>query len=116
QMMSNNFLQFIFTTVFSLVVVAIYSWEVALMLFTLYPIYVYLTFRSSSTWQKYQKEKNHNYDIASGRFAESIGQVKVVKSFLQETNELKFFTRHTDKAVQINRPQSKFWHTKDVQR
>jgi ATP-binding cassette subfamily B protein len=116
QMMSNNFLQFIFSTIFSLFVVAIYSWQVAVMLFALYPIYVFMTFRSSGTWQKYQTEKNHHYDIASGRFAESIGQVKVVKSFLQEVGELKFFRRHTEKAVQINRPQSKFWHVKDVQR
>jgi len=38
QMMSNNFLQFIFSTLFSLIAVAYYSWPVALMLFTLYPI------------------------------------------------------------------------------
>ncbi len=31
QMMSNNFLQFIFSTIFALVVVAFYSWQVALM-------------------------------------------------------------------------------------
>lgn len=116
QMMSNNFLQFIFSTIFSLIVVAIYSWQVALMLFALYPIYVFMTFRSSGIWQKYQSEKNLNYDIASGRFAEAIGQVKVVKSFLQEPGEIKFFRRHTSKAVAINRPQSKFWHVKDVQR
>jgi ATP-binding cassette subfamily B protein len=36
QMMSNNFLQFIFGTVFALVVVAIYSWQVALLLLMLY--------------------------------------------------------------------------------
>lgn len=91
QMMSNNFLQFIFSTVFSLVVVAIYSWEVAIMLFMLYPIYVYMTFKSSSTWQKYQSQKNKNYDIASGRFAEAIGQVKVVKSFFARKTRIEVF-------------------------
>src|ERR1035438_321260 len=40
QMLSNNFLQFIFSTVFSLIIVAYYSWPVALMLFTLYPIFI----------------------------------------------------------------------------
>lgn len=116
QMMSNNFLQFIFTTVFSLAVVAYYSPEVALMLFALYPIYIWMTFRSSSTWQKYQKKKNLHTDIASGRFAEAIGQVKVVKSFIQEKRELKFFDKHMQTVVNTNKPQSKFWHTKDVQR
>jgi ATP-binding cassette subfamily B protein len=116
QMMSNNFLQFIFSTIFSLAVVAWYSWEVALMLFALYPIYVWMTFRSSSTWQKYQTKKNHHFDVSAGRFAEAISQVKVVKSFIQEKHELAFFNSHTQKSVDINRPQSRFWHMRDVER
>ncbi len=116
QMMSNNFLQFIFSTVFALIVVSIYSWQVALMLFALYPIYIWLTFRSSSTWQKYQAKKNLHTDIASGRFAESISQVKVVKSFIQEKRELLFFDKHMEKVVKTNQPQSKFWHKRDIQR
>ncbi len=116
QMMSNNFLQFIFSTIFSLIVVAIYSWQVALMLFSLFPIYIYMTFRTSNKWQKWQGEINNESDIATGRFAESVGQVKVVKSFVQEAREMKFFNRHMSSIVRITKPQSKFWHTKDVQR
>lgn len=116
QMVSNNFLQFVFSTVFSLVVVAYYSWQVALMLFALYPIYVWMTFKSSGKWQKYQAKKNLHEDIATGRFAESIGQVKVVKSFNQEAHELKFFGRHMKTIIDTNRPQSKFWHVQDVRR
>lgn len=116
QMMSNNFLQFIFSTVFSLIVVAIYSWQVALMLFSLFPIYIYMTFRTSNKWQKWQGEINTQSDIATGRFAESVGQVKVVKSFVQEARELSFFNRHMSNIVKTTKPQSKYWHTKDVQR
>lgn len=116
QMMSNNFLQFIFTTIFSLIVVAYYSWQVALLLFALYPIYVWLTFRSSGKWQGYQAKKNLHEDIATGRFAEAVSQVKVVKSFNQESNELKFFGRHMKTIINTNRPQSKFWHIQDVRR
>ncbi|CAN5457411.1 ATP-binding cassette domain-containing protein [soil metagenome] len=116
QMMSNNFLQFIFGTLFSLIIVAYYSWEVALMLFLLYPIFIWMTVRTSNTWQKYQEKKNEHSDIASGRLAEAVGQVKVVKSFIQEKRELSFFSRHARAMVDINRPQSKFWHKKDVQR
>jgi len=116
QMMSNNFLQFIFSTIFSLIVIALYSWPVALLLFSLYPIYIWLTVKTSNTWQEYQADKNKHYDISSGRFAEAIGQVKVVKSFNQEKHELRFFKRHTQRAVEINKPQSKFWHVRDVRR
>ena len=116
QMMSNNFLQFILTTVFSLAVVAYYSWSVALLLFTLYPIYIWLTVRSSNKWQEYQAKKNLHADIASGRFAEAIGQIKVVKSFMQEKGELRFFNKRLLTVVNTNKPQSKFWHVRDVRR
>lgn len=116
QVVSNNFLQFLFSTIFSLGIVAYYSWQVALMLFMLYPVFIWLTTRSSGTWQNYQKRINEEQDVASGRFAEAISQVRVVKSFLQERRELRFFGRHYDKAVDTTHPQSRYWHTQDIKR
>lgn len=116
QMMSNNFLQFIFSTVFALIVIAIYSWPVALLLFLLYPTYIWLTAKSSGKWQDYQTTINHNRDVAAGRFAEAVSQVKVVKSFVQEKHELSFFKRHYDRIVNTAKPQSKHWHVNDVNR
>lgn len=114
--MSNNFLQFIFSTILSLGVVAYYSWPVALMLFTLYPIFIWLTVRSSDRWQKWQGEINARGDAGKGRFTEAISQVKVVKSFIQEKRELTFFKRQADAAVKLTQPQSRYWHVKDVRR
>ena len=115
-MMSNNFLQFIFSTIFSLVVIAFLSWPVALLLGSLYPIYIWLTARSSTTWQDYQKEKLESYDIASGRFAEAVNQMKVVKSYNQEKRELRFFNINLKNMVKVNKPQSIFWHKEDIKR
>jgi ATP-binding cassette subfamily B protein len=92
------------------------SWQVGLMLFILYPIFIWMTVRSSSTWQEYQTKKNENVDIASGRFAEAISQVKVVKSYGQEKRELGFFGRHFGNLVKLTKPQSKYWHIQDVKR
>jgi ATP-binding cassette subfamily B protein len=116
QMWSNNFLQFIFSTILSLAIVAYYSIPVAILLFTLYPIFILMTIKASGTWQGYQAKINKNNDIASGRFAESIGQIKVVKSFIQEKREIAFFQKHVDNVIKLTKPQSKFWHTKDVTR
>lgn len=113
-MLSNNFLQFIFSTVFSLIIVFHYSWQVGLMLLTLYPIFIYLTTRTSQRWQGYQKTINHEQDVASGRFAEAIGQVKVVKSYLQEKRELMLFDSHFATAVKTTYPQSQYWHRQDI--
>lgn len=116
QMMSNNFLQFIFSTIFALAVVAYYSIPVALMLLSLYPIFIWLTVRTSGKWQKYQAKINKNFDISSGRFAEAISQIRVVKSFVQEKVELNFFKKHMNIAVDTTKPQSKYWHSRDVGR
>ncbi len=116
QMFSNNFLQFIFSTVFTLIIVAYYAWPVALMLATLYPIFIWMTAKTSNKWQKYQKEINEDLDVASGRFAESVSQVKVVKSFIQEVRELKFFDKKLEHAVETVKPQSQYWHRQDNKR
>ncbi|MEO6761066.1 MAG: ABC transporter ATP-binding protein [Candidatus Saccharimonadales bacterium] len=115
-MLSNNFLQFIFSSIFALIIVTHYSWQVALMLFGLYPIYFVMTVLTSRKWKDYQKQKNESLDVSSGRFAEAIGQVKVVKSFNQEAHEIKFFRSYMNRFVDINRPQSRYWHGWDFWR
>ncbi|MDQ5972224.1 MAG: ATP-binding cassette, subfamily bacterial [Patescibacteria group bacterium] len=115
-MWSNNFLQFIFSTIFALGIIAYYSWPIAILLASLYPIYIYMTVKTSGKWQKYQAKINLNTDIASGRFAESISQIKVVKSFIQEKRELSFFSKYYDTIVKTVQPQSHLWHKRDVQR
>jgi ATP-binding cassette subfamily B protein len=116
QMMTNNFLQFIFSTILSLVIVFYISWEVGIMLAVLYPLFVWMTVRTSSTWQEYQTKKNKHFDYANGRFAESITQVKVVKSYGQQTRELSFFSKHFSSVLKLTKPQSAYWHKQDIKR
>ncbi len=115
-MLSNNFLQFIFSTIFALIVVAHYSPPVALMLLSLYPIYIWMTTRTSGKWLSYQKKINQHRDIAAGRFAEAINQIKAVKSYIQEKRELEFFSRHYKTVVDTEKPQTRLWHVSDVRR
>lgn len=115
-MFANNFLQFVVATIFALGITARYSWLVALQLATLYPIFIFMTIKTSSKWQKWQGERNHALDTALGRFAESISQVKVVKSFVQEKRELSFFGKYMTTFVSKGRPQSRFWHNRDSER
>lgn len=113
---ANNFFQMLLTMLFTLVVVAYFSWEVALLLFVIYPIFMVLTAATSKRWQKFEQEKNQHVDIASGRFAESVSQIKVVKSFIQERRELSLFSDRFARTIGITRKQSKLWHRMDVWR
>jgi len=116
QTVTNNMLQFLFSTIFSLIIVFIYSWQVGVLLLIIYPVYVALTFKSSKKWQDYQEKKNKYSDIASGRFIESINQIKVVKSFIQESRELSFLDKNLKKVIKVNTPQSIYWHRRDAVR
>lgn len=115
-MFANNFLQFLLTTVFTLVIVARYSWVVALLFAALYPIFLWLTSRTSQRWQVYQQDINEASDIASGRFAEVVSEIKVAKSYTSEATEVRFFKRMLKKTISITFPQSKLWHTQDAYR
>lgn len=116
QVLSNNFLQFIVSTVFTLIIVFHFSWQVGLMFLVIYPIFIYMTTRTSGKWREYQHKINEQQDIAVGRFSEAIGQVKVVKSYLQEEREHRLFSFHFGKMVETTYPQSKLWHGRDVWR
>lgn len=115
-MFANNFMQFLLTTFFTLFVVARYSVLVAVLFASLYPIFLYITGRTSKKWQKYQKEINDASDIASGRFAEVVSEIKVTKSYTSERAESTFFKKMLRKTIKTTVPQSKLWHREDVYR
>ena len=115
-MFSNNFLQFLLTTVFTLIIVARYSLVVAFLFAILYPIFLWLTGKTSAKWQVYQQDINEASDIASGRFAEVVSEVKVTKSYTSESAEISFFKRMLKKTIATTYPQSKLWHSQDTYR
>lgn len=114
--LSNNFIQFFLTTIVTLVTIGFYSWPIALLLLILFPLYIYITSLSSKAWQKYQKGINQNRDVANGRFVESIGQIRVVKSYVQELGELSFFKKRRQAIEDEARKQSTQWHYYDLLR
>lgn len=115
-MFANNFFQMLLTTIITLVVVWFYSWQLALLVLVMYPLFLWLTAITSKKWQKLQTAKNLETDIASGRFAEVVTQIKVVKSYVQEKLEHRHFRRRYHATVKLTRTQSNYWHRMDVAR
>ncbi len=107
---ANNLLQMLITIVISLGVMIWYSWPLAVLIVILIPLYLYITSKTSVKWQAYEKEKNTHYDIASGRFAEVIGQVRLVKSFNTQSSERSSFADRFSQMIGITRKQSSYWH------
>lgn len=113
KMFSNMFVTMMITAVAVLVISAWYYWPLALLLLIAYPLYLWLTALTSRKWQRLEGRKNEHVDIASGRFAEVVGQIRVVKSFARESRELSHFTEHFGETVQLTQAQSRHWHTMD---
>lgn len=116
KMFSNMIVTMLITTVAVLIISAWHYWPLAVLLAITYPLYLWLTTLTSRRWQHIERQKNEHVDIASGRFAEVIGQIKVVKSFVREKRELDHFTSHFDETVELTEEQSKHWHRMDVLR
>lgn len=115
-MFANNFFQMILTIIITVGIVLSYSWQLAILVVVMYPLFMWLTALTSKKWQKLQEQKNHHTDVASGRFAEVIAQMKVVKSYIYENREYKHFAKHFMKTVTLTDEQSRYWHKMDVVR
>lgn len=115
-MFANNFFQMILTIVITVGIVLSYSWQLAILVVIMYPLFMWLTALTSKKWQKLQEKKNFHTDVASGRFAEVIAQMKVVKSYVYENREYRYFAKHFVKTVTLTDEQSRYWHKMDVVR
>lgn len=114
QSFANNFFSTLIQVAAVLAITAWYYWPLAVLLAALFPVYMWLTALTSKRWQKFEKDKNEQIDVANGRFAEVIGQIKITKSFVAEPRELKDFARHYGKYVSTTQPQSRWWHSMDT--
>ncbi len=110
---ANSFFTTLMTVVAVLIISAIYSPWLALLLAIVFPVYLWLTALTSKRWQRLEGQKNEQIDLAGGRFTEVVGQIRVVKSFVQELRELTIFGRRYASTVEDTRDQSRHWHWMD---
>ncbi len=110
QFFSNNLLQMLLTMAITVVILGWYSWPLMVLFLLLIPANLYVTSLTSTKWQKYESQKNTHFDYASGRFAEVVAQMRLVKSFGAERRELCKFDHEVGQMVGLNRRQSRWWH------
>ena len=116
QAFANSFVGFFLTSAVTVVIMAYYAWPIALLLAFLFPFYIWLTALSSRSWQRRQNFINKNVDATKGRFVESVGQIRVVKSFVQEAREYNFMSFNFKNILGDTKKQSREWHWYDIAR
>ncbi len=114
--MLNNFLPFLVSTIITLCIISLYSWQLALLLFLLFPIYITISHASSVAWGKVEGEKNVILDETNGRVTEVVGAIRMVKSFMQELVEHESFLAQRKELVNLSRRQTGHWHLFDFYR
>ena len=93
-----------------------YSVPIALLTAGIFPVYYYLTSISTKRWGKEEEKKNKLEDITRGRIQEVISNIKVVKSFTTELQEIGFISQKLKQINKIYAKQSKTYHTIDFLR
>lgn len=116
QTMLNNFLPMIMTAVFTIGLLMYYSWTLAILLISLFPVYIYISHKSSISWKAHEDAKNALSDTAQSRAFESVSGIRTVKSFAREVLELAGFKQHNGEIETITSKQSKGWHGYDFAR
>ena len=113
---ANNAFTMLITTAAVLTISAFYWWPLAVLLAVVFPVYMWLTAKTSTRWQVWEGEKNREVDIASGRFTEVVAQMPVVRSYNRQGTELDGFAERFRATVGITRRQSSWWHRMDAAR
>ena len=113
---ANNAFTMLITTVAVLVISGTYWWPLAVLLAVVFPVYMWLTAKTSSRWQVWEAEKNTEIDIASGRFTEVVAQMPVVRAYNRQDTELAGFRERFGRTIGITRAQSRWWHAMDAAR
>lgn len=116
QNMLNNFLPFFLTAFVTIIILAHYSLLIAVLLAILFPIYILISHGSSQAWIQFENEKNGINDVSQGRAAESLGGIRVVKSFAAQVQELATFFTARKRIEQLAITQSRGWHIYDFYR
>jgi ATP-binding cassette subfamily B protein len=114
QALANTFIGMFLSAGITIAILAYYSWPIAILMAGLFPLYMWITSLSSATWQKSQEAINKDLDYANGRFVESIGSIRVIKSFVQEQVESRIYASKRSSIETTTDSQSRRWHKYDM--
>lgn len=92
----------------TLIVLLFIDWRFAISFIIFAPLFIYLTYKVNRDLRPVRTKRQKNYEIASGKMAQSIININTVKSFVQEKREVKEF-RFIRNIIKIN--ELKEWFT-----
>lgn len=113
---SNFILPTFLQSIFTITVMSLFNSWVALFTFSLFPVYLVLSFYSAKRWGAEEEKKNKIEDYSRGRIHEVINNIKLVKGFSNERNEFTTISKNLGEINTIYARQSKTYHIFDFLR
>lgn len=113
---TNFILPMFLQSIFTILVLAYYNIPIAIFTFLLFPVYLSLSYYSSKKWGEEEIKKNQIEDYSRGRIQEVIGNIRLVKSFNNEKNEVRLIENNLEESNAIYAKQSSAFHTFDFLR
>lgn len=107
---SNFILPAFVQSIFIFIVLYYYSPLIALLAFTVFPLYIYVSHMSTKKWGAFQKERNSISDVLYGRIQEVLSNMKLVKSYNTQAVEYKLLETNLTKSLGIYDKQSLTYH------
>ncbi len=108
--MTNFILPALLQAVFTLGVLAYYNWQIAILAFIIFPIYIAISSYSTKIWGKEEVKKNQLEDISRGRIQEVISNIRLVKGFNTQLKEHAFISEKMTQIIDIYDKQSLTYH------
>jgi ABC-type multidrug transport system fused ATPase/permease subunit len=86
---------------FTLIVLLAVDWRFGASYAVFAPLFILLTYKVNKDLYPVRKKRHKNYEIASGKMGQAIININTVKSFVQEENEIRKFSRIREK-IRVN--------------
>lgn len=113
---TNFILPTFLQSIFTIAVLAYYNIPIAIFTFTLFPIYLVVSYHSAKKYGEEEVLKNQISDQTMGRISEVISNLKLVRTFMNEKNEAGIVENNMSKINKIYARQSNTYHRYDFLR
>ncbi len=113
---TNFIIPAILQAVVTIVFLSYYSWQIGLITFSIFPIYILISYYSTKQWGKIIMLENPIEDRMRSRMSEVISNIKLVKSFITEPIEFGFIKTSLKRINEYYAKRSVQFHTIDFVR
>lgn len=113
---TNFIIPAILQAVVTIVFLSYYSWQIGLITFSIFPIYILISYYSTKQWGKIIMLENPIEDRMRSRMSEVISNIKLVKSFTTEPIEFGFIKTSLRRINEYYAKRSVQFHTIDFAR